>query len=125
VFDFGLAKLTQEPESRELTCDGPVGTPLYMAPETLRHGTVSTRSDVYALGCLLYEMLAGCPPFENGSLLALLEQHRDHPVTPPSIKIGRELPFALEAIVMRCLAKDPDDRYGDARELGSELTSAA
>jgi serine/threonine protein kinase len=64
-------------------------------------------------------MLAGCPPFEGGSLLALLEQHRDHPVMPPSIKIGK----ALEAIVTRCLAKDPDERYGDARESGLRSSS--
>jgi serine/threonine-protein kinase len=122
VFDFGLAKLTQDSESAQLTRDGAVlGTPRYMAPETLQHGAVSARSDVYSLGCVLYEMLAGCPPFEDDSLRGLLEQHRAQAPRPPSGKRGQALPEALEAIVLRCLAKDPDDRFRDASELGAAL----
>jgi hypothetical protein len=123
VFDFGLAKLTQEPESAQLTQDGAVlGTPRYMAPETLQRGAVSARSDVYSLGCVLYELLAGRPPFEDESLRGMLEQHREQSPQPPSSKRGEALPPALEAIVLRCLAKSPDARFRDAGELGAALT---
>ncbi|HMI94523.1 MAG TPA: serine/threonine-protein kinase, partial [Polyangiales bacterium] len=81
VLDFGLAKLTlePEPEGTQLTHDGSLlGTPSYMAPETLADGKqVDPRSDVYALGCVLYEMLAGRPPFEDASLPGLLRQHAE------------------------------------------------
>jgi len=126
VLDFGLAKLTSEPESAQLTRDGAVlGTPRYMAPETLHDGAVSTRSDVYSLGCVLYEMLAGRPAFDDGSLHGILDQHREQRLQPPSSKRGAPLPPVLEALVLRCLEKNPEARFHDAGELGAALAACS
>ena len=95
-----------------------------MAPETLADSKqVDPRSDVYALGCVLYEMLAGRPPFEDTSLPGLLRQHAEARAEPPSQKRGAPLPVELEAIVLRCLEKNPDERFDDAAQLGAALAA--
>jgi serine/threonine-protein kinase len=125
LLDFGLAKLTLEPDAAPLTKDSSVlGTPIYMAPETLGSGRhVDTRSDVYGLGCVLYEMLAGRPPFEDTSWPNLLRQIAEEVPESPSHKLGAPLPAELEAIALRCLEKKPDDRFRDAAELGAALAA--
>jgi hypothetical protein len=126
LLDFGVAKLTLNPECTELTRDGAVlGTPRYMAPEAFGVGLVDARSDVYALGCVLYEMLAGQPPFNHVALSALFREHAETRPVRPSTKLGAALPDALEAIVMRCLEKNPTDRFADAGEVGAALVAAA
>jgi TolB-like protein/tetratricopeptide (TPR) repeat protein len=131
VTDFGIAKalvtaLVASPTTSTLTHVGmAIGTPAYMAPEQIAvDPAIDQRADLYALGATAYEMLAGAPPFGSrptGSLLAahLIEE-------PPPLSHSRlDVPEALEQLVMRCLAKDPDDRPQHARDLLSELDALA
>ena len=115
VGDFGVALLA------EGTTDGAaatiVGTPRYMAPEQAQGRPTTPATDVYSVGVVLYEMLAGRPPFSGTAPVELALSHlRDSP--PP---LGAEVPPALVRIAERALAKDPDDRYVDAREMATAL----
>jgi serine/threonine-protein kinase len=123
VLDFGIAKLTHDSDSTLLTLDGSLlGTPCYMAPEAVGGGHVDARSDVYALGCVLYELLVGRPPFEDATIAGLLRKHNDTLPVAPSRKLGSALPADVESIVMRCLEKRPEDRFRDAGQLGQALS---
>jgi eukaryotic-like serine/threonine-protein kinase len=122
LLDFGLAKLTHEPDRSELTQDGSVlGTPRYMAPETLDAGRVDPRADIYALGCVMYELLAGRLPFMETSAAGMLRQRGGERPPQLSSVCSAELPPGLEALVMRCLEKNPDDRFDDAGQLRQAL----
>jgi eukaryotic-like serine/threonine-protein kinase len=124
VLDFGLAKFTFDQESTRLTLDGSMlGTPCYMAPEAAGSAKVDARSDVYALGCVLYELLAGRPPFEDETISGILRQHNEVRPLAPSQKRGSPLPAELERLVMRCLEKRPEDRFRDAGQLAAALSS--
>jgi eukaryotic-like serine/threonine-protein kinase len=117
VSDFGLAKLEEgaDPtQSREL-----VGTLRYMAPERFR-STSDRRGDIYSLGATLYELLALRPAFEDSDQIRLLDRIRNDPPVPPR-QLDRNIPRDLETIVLKALAKDPDDRFGSAGELANEL----
>ena len=119
--DFGLARVDQQSESLAITRAGAVlGTPLYMSPEQCRGTGVDARSDVYSLGATLYHLLAGRPPFDGDSHVAVLNKHCHEP--PPALKHLR--PDASEAtihVVEKCLAKNPDARYADAAELLADV----
>ena len=124
VLDFGIAKLTQDTDEGTLTRTGAIfGTPAYMSPEATNGRTVDARSDVYSLGCVLYFMLAGHPPFAESSPAEVLFAHAHR--EPPSLRIGRRtrLPANLEQVVMRCLNKAPEDRYSNASELVRALSA--
>jgi serine/threonine protein kinase/tetratricopeptide (TPR) repeat protein len=120
ILDFGLAHLEGQ---ESLTASGDLlGTVLYMSPEQARRTkvTVDHRTDIYSLGATLYEMLAGNPPFkgkDNQDTLAQITE-RD-PVEPR--KVNPRVPRDLETIVLKCLRKDPADRYGTAEALGQDL----
>jgi serine/threonine-protein kinase len=123
VLDFGLAKFTFDQESTRLTLDGSMlGTPCYMAPEAVGSAKVDARADVYALGCVLYELLAGRPPFEDATISGILRQHNEARPLAPSHKRGSPLPAELERLVMRCLEKRPEDRFRDAGQLAAALS---
>jgi serine/threonine-protein kinase len=126
VMDFGLAKLreTEEQKRASITRDGfLVGTPYYMAPEHIRGDTVDARTDVYALGAMIYKMIAGMPPFWAPTPVAVLTKHlSDEPVAPSRRSPRRDLPPEADAIVLRCLEKSPDDRYRSMNELKEALT---
>lgn len=94
-----------------------VGTPLYISPEVARGGVADPRSDIYALGCVLYFMLTARPVFVEPDLRALLRAHAEQPPAPPSTLLASALPDYVETLVMRCLAKDPAQRYEDADAL--------
>lgn len=95
------------------------GTPHYLAPERTSRTDADCRSDLYSLGCVLYHMLTGRPPFDAESPRAILMLHRKQPVMPPSSKV--EVPKALEEIVMKLLVKDPAQRYQDASQVTAAL----
>ena len=109
ILDFGLAKTTDA--ASELTYVGAVlGTPLYMAPETIRFSSAEPRSDLYALGCILHELLAGEPPFTaDSSAVVLARQLDDEP--PP---LPAHVPPTLRQLVTALLAKEPEDRPANA-----------
>jgi serine/threonine protein kinase len=94
-----------------------MGTPTYMAPEQARNAAdVDHRSDIYSLGCTLYVLLTGRPPFEGKTVLEVLTKHASEPVIPPEVVVKR-VPKALSAIVLKMMAKRPADRYSDLDEV--------
>ena len=126
VLDFGIAKMHDELDAAasRLTMSGAfIGTPRYVSPEQCSGLEVDARSDVYALGCVLYELLAGRPPFVGGSAAEVLMQHRNTAPRPLREIVGG-IPDAIGAVVLRALTKDPDDRPGSADELRSALGGA-
>lgn len=124
ILDFGLAKVLHgEHMTTGLTeHDMIFGTPEYMAPEQARGDELDVRCDVYATGVLLYEMTTGRVPFSRRTPLATMTAQLTEAVVPPrSIAEARNIPPALEAVIMRALEKDRDDRYGSAEELSEAL----
>jgi len=124
VLDFGLVKLTRDHGGVELTSDHMVsGTPLYMAPEqTTGDRAIDARADIYALGAMIYFALTGKPPFTAASAFEVMMAHARDPVVPPS-QVQSDVPADLEAVVLRCLAKKPQDRYPDVKALGKALAA--
>ncbi len=119
LLDFGIAKDLDDDGPR-LTQAGMVfGTPEYMAPEQARGQIVDERSDLYALGCVLYEMLTGDPPFTGKDKMRVMHQQATEAPIPPSERLGgpSALPGPLEDICLQCLAKRPDDRFPNAEAL--------
>ncbi|WP_162909465.1 serine/threonine-protein kinase [Aggregatilinea lenta] len=122
LMDFGLAKLIAS--SQQLTASGAVlGTPAYMSPEQWRGGEVDARTDVYALGVMLYEMVLGQPPFDSETPYSLMYKHLNDLPTPPR-EILPGLPSGVEACLMKALEKDPDKRYQTAGDLGRAFREA-
>ncbi|NJP99292.1 protein kinase domain-containing protein [Streptomyces zingiberis] len=116
VMDFGIARALHGAQSTMTQTGMVMGTPQYLSPEQALGKTVDTRSDLYATGCLLYELLAHRPPFTGESPLSVVYQHvQDMPV-PPS-QVSPSAPPELDGLVMRSLAKDPDDRFQTAEEM--------
>jgi serine/threonine-protein kinase len=125
VADFGVAKaLAAGSESRLTETGMAVGTPAYMSPEQAGGGPVDGRSDIYALGCVLYEMLTGEPPFTGPTPQAILAKRVLEPV--PHVRTLREsVPEPLEQAVTRALAKAPADRFANAAEFAQALQPTA
>ncbi|MEP6787215.1 MAG: protein kinase [Acidobacteriota bacterium] len=131
VLDFGLAKLTENPpattdteaSTKTLVATEPgavMGTPFYMSPEQWRGLLVDIRTDIWSLGVVLYEMVAGCPPFEGSTAtdvsVAILGK-----TPPPLARYSREVPETLEWIITKALRKDRDERYQTAKDLMTDL----
>ncbi len=117
VVDFGIAKLTQsdDGEIQALTKTGEIfGSPLYMSPEQCKGTAVDRRSDIYSLGCVMFECLTGSPPFFGDTAMStMLKRLSEEPVSLKEGSLGREFPPMLENIVRRMLAVEPNDRYQD------------
>lgn len=114
LVDFGLAILKDTSEEERLTLEGmTIGTPHYMSPEQCQGMEVDPRTDIYALGCILYEMLCGDIPFVGDSLMSIMMQQLfAEPVLPSQRKGGADAHPALEALAMKALSKDPEGRPG-------------
>ncbi len=122
--DFGLAKLAEG--SGELTRSGTiVGTPAYMSPEQLRGEPLDHRSDIYSLGVILYNMLAGRLPFDTttSDLVSIIYQHLEKPPTPPS-QFNPGIPPAVEEVILRALLKDRNERFNTATQMSRTLNVA-
>ncbi len=128
ILDFGIAKFTQREggEVQALTKTGEVfGSPLYMSPEQCSGGKLDQRADVYSLGCVLFEALTGTTPFVGETALATMLMHQSE--TIPNLKeasLGEEFSPAIEQVVRRMLAKDPEERYQDLGIAAHDLTRA-
>jgi serine/threonine protein kinase len=120
VLDFGIAKLNDELASAKTMAGTIMGTPNYMSPEQARGLSVDPRSDVYALGCVLFELIAGAPPFPAASPINMLAMHANDPAPALSSRAPEVSP-EIDALVARCLAKDPDQRYASGAELAAAL----
>jgi serine/threonine protein kinase len=125
IFDFGVAKVTRA--RARLTHVGAIfGTPSYMSPEQARGQAVDARADIYAIGIVLYEMIAGNLPFDGDDPLAVMAQHVDCEIPPLTrTHAGAPVPSALENIVRRCLQKNREDRYASVAEFHLDLERVA
>ncbi|MHC5906417.1 serine/threonine-protein kinase, partial [Streptomyces sp. S6] len=123
ICDFGIARLGHDiAATSRLTGTGvAMGTPHYMSPEQIAGTEVDRRSDLYSLGCVLYELATGAPPFAMDDAWAVLIGHRDSPPRPPG-EHRPELPAYLGRVILDLLAKEPDGRPGDAGEVVRRIT---
>lgn len=124
ICDFGIARLGHDAGfTARLTGTGiAMGTPHYMSPEQIGGDEVDRRSDLYSLGCVLYEVATGAPPFDLDDTWAILVGHRDTEPEPPRSHRA-ELPGYLDRIILDLLAKQPGQRPDDARELGRRIAA--
>ena len=124
ILDFGISKILDAVDAKvRLTSTGTVvGTPIYMAPEQALGGAIDHRADLYALGVMFYEMLAGRPPFDAPSYIALVTKHL-HEAPPPLQQFRPDLPTWLIAVVHRALEKEPDHRFASADAFLAALPS--
>jgi serine/threonine-protein kinase len=123
VMDFGIARAVYDGQATMTATAAVIGTAQYLSPEQARGEAVDARSDVYATGCVLYELLCGAPPFAGDSPVAVASQHvREEPRPPSDTKPG--LPQEIDAIVGKALNKNPLNRYQTAAEMRSDLVRA-
>jgi eukaryotic-like serine/threonine-protein kinase len=118
VADFGLARRLADPSQTQF--DSMLGTPRYMSPEQARTGPIDGRADVYSLGATLYELITLRPPFDGQSAAELIDQIKTREPARPR-KFDQRVPLDLETILLKALAKRPDDRYATADELAEDL----
>lgn len=122
--DFGVARI-QEPDETHLTqVGGAVGTPKYMSPEQAKGLRGDSRSDVFSAGVVLYELLTGMLPFDGENQFAVIHMIVGHAPAPPST-LNPEVPPAMDEVMARAMAKNPDERYATAREFGLALRVVA
>lgn len=120
VMDFGIARAIADSGNSVTQTAAVIGTAQYLSPEQARGDTVDARSDVYSLGCVLYEILTGEPPFTGDSPVAVAYQHvREDPIPPSQRHEG--ISADLDAVVLKALAKNPDNRYQTAAEMRADL----
>lgn len=123
VLDFGLAKLRESSDLGEVTTRGAiVGTPYYMSPEQVRGEEVDHRSDIYALGAVLYKALTGKPAFDAATPVGVLTKHLTDTAAPPSSRFPKlNIPSSLSQIVVKAMAKQPEERFQSVEELREAL----
>lgn len=123
VMDFGIARAISDSSATQAHTVGIVGTAQYFSPEQARGETVDARTDLYSTGVLLYEMLAGRPPFKGDTAVSVAYQHVSEQATPPSV-YNPQISAELNLVVLRALAKDRNDRYQSAEEFREHLLAA-
>jgi serine/threonine-protein kinase len=123
VMDFGIARALASGATTMTQTSAVIGTAQYLSPEQARGESVDARSDVYAAGCVLFELLVGHPPFVGDSPVSVAYQHvREEPKAPSSI--NREVPPDVDAIVLKALSKNPINRYQSAQEMRADALRA-
>jgi serine/threonine-protein kinase len=125
ILDFGIAKVLESTEAK-MTCAGSLfGTPSYMSPEQAAGMPVDARTDVYALGIIMYELASGKVPFDADTLMGILTQHLYRKPLPLRDLVGAShVSAALDAIIFKALSKAPEQRYQNMRELSADLAAA-
>ena len=124
VMDFGIARAMSDSQATMTQTAQVIGTAQYLSPEQARGERVDARSDLYSTGCLMYELLTGRPPFTGDSPVAIAYQHvRENPI-PPS-RLDPSLPPWADSIVLKAMAKSPNDRYQSAAEMNADIQRAA
>ncbi len=121
IVDFGIARMMEGDRVREQDA---AGSPHYMAPELTLALAYGPAVDIYALGCTAYELLCGRPPFDGSRVADILRGHVSQPPEPPSAYTPEPVPPALEAVILRCLAKEPNARFADMADLEAALCEA-
>jgi serine/threonine protein kinase len=121
--DFGIAKLLEDASPRLTQTDAIMGTPAYISPEQAQAMPVDRRSDIYSLGIILYEMVTGRVPFTADTPLAVILKQIGDPLPPPS-KIKPDLPSSIERVILKALAKNPNDRFSTTAEFVSAWRNA-
>jgi TolB-like protein/Tfp pilus assembly protein PilF len=124
ILDFGLAKLVEDqkstPQERQTDVDKAIGTTLYMSPEQVRGNNLDSRTDLFSLGVILYEMATGKIPYSGTTSGAVFDEVLNK-LPPPPTRINPDVPDDLERIIVKCMEKDPDLRYQSARELLADM----
>ena len=125
VLDFGIAKLmpSSNRETQNLTQTGELfGSPSYMSPEQCLGCSQDARSDIYSLGCMMYEMLTGKPPFAGKNPIQTVVMHlNEEPLPPSNLMHSTDIPKGLESTIMRCLEKDAEQRYQSMEQVAADL----
>jgi serine/threonine protein kinase len=127
ILDFGVAKLQGHDvnNSWQTAAGSVIGTPAYMSPEQASSIPVDNRSDIYSLGAILYELFTGHPVFRAKSFGEYVVKHmNDMPVPPRELPNAPKIPLALERVILKCLEKDPKDRYQSVEALRDDLARA-
>ncbi len=120
VMDFGIARAIADASATMTHSNAVMGTAHYLSPEQAKGDAVDARSDIYSAGCLLYELLTGKPPFSGDSAVAIAYQHVSENPVAPSV-VNDSVPALFDAVVMKSLMKNPDDRYHTAAEMRADL----
>ncbi|MFF4043932.1 protein kinase [Streptomyces sp. NPDC001816] len=123
VLDFGIAKAFTEAATRITGSGAAIGTPAYLSPEQIGGAEIDHRADLYAMGCLLHELLTGQTPFRGESPFAVMHQHLYAEPEPVS-RFRPQIPPAVEAVILRALRKDPAERFADAGQMRAALADA-
>ena len=123
VMDFGIARAVSDSAATMTSTAAVIGTAQYLSPEQARGEGVDARSDVYSIGCMLYELVTGAPPFTGDSPVSVAYQHvREDPRLPSSI--NPDIPAELDAIVLKAMSKNPANRYQSAADMRNDLLRA-
>ncbi|ANP52235.1 hypothetical protein AVL59_24170 [Streptomyces griseochromogenes] len=123
VLDFGIAKAFTETATRITGSGAAIGTPAYLSPEQINGAEIDHRADLYAMGCLLHELLTGQTPFRGESPFAIMHQHLFATPEPVS-RLRAQIPPAVDAVILRALSKDPKERFDDAAQMRAALAGA-
>ena len=124
ILDFGIAKIIDDASGGDkMTATGDIlGSPAYMPPEQWNGGEIDQRTDIYALGCVMYEALTGCPIFQANSSYEYLNMHMNEPIKPFSkVAAGSKIPHDLEKVVLKCVQKESSDRYDTTQSILHDL----